>query len=341
MRFITFLFLAWLPLLGLQSGLPMMWSAVDFEERGFPILFWDQPEDGLEYHIYAIDEAGARYFCGITQDDCYTLEVDFQAFEVDAVKEGVPLASARVLLNPQYKDNYPKLTQDEWLQIAPYLLPNTHPAKENLDKLFQKERYSSSISTLIKGGFEVKGPRSKGTLVAKHKDLPGILLKIFPDTHKGNDLKNFMNRINGAQLAKDIISKYQFEWLFKVPKKWIYILPQEPLPTKHSPKNLVLIVEDMELLAAQENYLEWKSDAITEKKLDAIYILLTEGGFKDLTLAFNLPFSRDGLLAVVDTEDFHKSLIHYGRLKRFLSDEMVKYWNELVANGGPSDLLPK
>jgi hypothetical protein len=186
------------------------------------------------------------------------------------------------------------------------------------------------------GGFEVKGPGSGRTLTAKHKKLPDVLVKIFPDDEPMDELRQFMKRITGASIARSIVSDYSFEWVFKVPRKWIYILPQEPLATGPYPKSLVLIVEDMEVLPKSENYPKWKSSAMTKAKLDAVYILLTVGGFNDLPLAFNIPFSKDGLIAIVDTEDYHKWPIPYDRLKKYLSDKMIDYWQTLIDNGGPA-----
>lgn len=319
-------------LLTCNEALPTL---IEFSPSGQAVLQWKEPESGLDYLIYAVDQADERTACAFVQGSSYLIGVDTPALEVEAIKDGTTIASSGKLINPRHQAGYPNYSQAEWLQIAPHLLPNTHPAKGKLDQLFKKQRYISSLETLKKGGFDVRGPGSGKTLVAKHKKVPYVLLKIFPDDEPINELKQFMKRINGAQVARDIIGKYQFEWLFKVPRKWIYILPQEPLATGPYPKNLILVVEDMEILQKADNYPKWKSGAMTKKKLDAIYILLTEGGFNDLPLAFNIPFCKDGLIAIVDTEDYHKWPIPYDRLYKYLSDKMADYWRELITNGGP------
>ncbi|MFV0340753.1 MAG: hypothetical protein ACK5MA_09055 [Parachlamydiaceae bacterium] len=336
--FFHFCFIVFIPLLDLHSHLSLLPASVAIDESGSAILRWNSPEDDLDFSIYAIDESGERYFCTSSQKTSYLIEADFKAFEVEVLKEGAPIASSGVLLNPNYTAGYPDFTKEEWFQITPYLLPNTHPSKESLDRLFQSDRFTNSYKTLRKKGFEPKGPGSKGAIVVKHKDLPGILVKFFSDDRQINELNQFLKRINGAHIAKEIIAKYKLEWILKVPNKWLYILPREPLSTGAYPKNLVLIVEDMELVTREENELQWKSDDMTKAKLDAIYILLKIGGFIDLILPINLSFSKDGRLAVVDTEDYHRWPIPYKRLSKHLSKEMTRYWNELIRNDGPAEM---
>lgn len=230
---------------------------------------------------------------------------------------------------------YPQFTQEQWVAIGTYLFPDKHPVKSALDKIFQSNRVTASIQTLKDAGFSVKGPGSGQTLVVRHPKLSNVLIKLYTDDQCQEDFKNLYDRTQGAELAKQIIKSHNYEWLFKVPRKWFYILPETPGPTGPYPKQLVLVVEDMQILPKEENYPKWKSPAMTKEKLDAIYILLTEGGFNDLGLAFNMPFSRDGRLAVVDTEDYHKWPIPYDRLTKYLSAKMTDYWNQLVAQGGP------
>ncbi|MFV0339981.1 MAG: hypothetical protein ACK5MA_05020 [Parachlamydiaceae bacterium] len=323
------------PLETIQAELPSLPASLQLDAECRFELQWEFQDADVEYLIYAVDESGERVPFACTRERSYPVPANIPQFEVEALRDGTVIASSGPIVAA-----YPNYTTDEWLQIAPYLLPNTHPVKPKLEKMFRKKRYISTIDTLKDGDFTVKGPGSGRTLVAKHKKLPDVLIKIFPDDEPIDELKQFMRRITGAQVAREIIAKYQLEWLFKVPRKWIYILPQEPKATGPYPKSLILIVEDMEILQKTDNYPKWKSSSMTKKKLDAVYILLQEGGFNDLALAFNLPFCKDGLLAVVDTEDYHKWPIPFNRLNKYLSDSMIKYWEELIAKGGPSGYRP-
>jgi hypothetical protein len=329
-----------IPFTSFCADLPTLQVSLQFDSDSNLALQWEMQDPDAEYVIYALDEAGARIPYAVVKEGFYSVASDFPHYEVEAIRDGVVLSTSGTLLNPTYNAAYPNYTTDEWLQIAPYLLPNTHPVKPKLEKLFRKERFISTLETLKKGDFDVRGPGSGGTLVAKHKKLPDVLIKIFPDNEPINELKQFMKRINGAQVAREIIAKYHLDWVFKVPRKWIYILPQEPQATGPYPKNLVLVVEDMEVLPKSDNYPMWKSSSMTKKKLDAIFILLTEGGFNDLALAFNIPFCKDGKIAVIDTEDYHKWPIPYNRLNKYLSDNMIDYWDGLASKGGPEGYRP-
>lgn len=230
---------------------------------------------------------------------------------------------------------YPKFSKEQWEAIGAYLLPEIHPAKPALDKLFKSARVTASVQSLKDAGFTVNGPGSGQTLVVKHPKLSNVLVKLYTDEQDPEDFKNLYDRIKGAEVAKQIIRNHEYQSLFKVARKWFYILPEEPPATGPFPKQLVLVVEDMQILPKDENYAKWKSSSMTKEKLDAIYIFLTEGGFNDLALAFNMPFSKDGRLAVVDTEDYHKWPIPYDRLNKYLSPKMQEYWNQLIAQGGP------
>lgn len=231
---------------------------------------------------------------------------------------------------------YPKFTRDQWMAVGSAIMPDKHPAKPLMDKLFKAKRVTASVDTLKEAGFTVKGPGSGQTLVVRHPKINNVLIKLYTDDQPIDDFSSLYNRVIGAALAREIIKARQFEWLFKVPRKWFYILPETPVALGPYPKQLVLVVEDMNILPKDENYPKWKSSSMTKQKLDAIYILLTEGGFNDLGLAFNLPFSKDGRLAVVDTEDYRKWPIPYNRLNKYLSNKMSEYWNALIAQGGPA-----
>lgn len=230
---------------------------------------------------------------------------------------------------------YPQLEISQWLEIAPYLLPHNHPVYPKLNDLFLRERFIASKDTLKAAGFTVRGPGSGQTLVARHTKLSHVLIKLFTDDQPIDELHELMNRIKGAQVARRVIADFHLEWLFNVPRKWLYIIPENPSSSGPYPKRFVLVVEDMEILPREENYAKWLSSSITKEKLDGIYIFLTKGGFNDLPLAFNIPFGRDGKLAVVDTEDYHKWPIPYDRLNKYLSPKMQEYWNQLIQQGGP------
>lgn len=309
-------------------------------------LQWQASEEDVHYLLYGSDDPDFQLENPIIHDPHLQTVLDKPSLPLS-----LPLPYYRIVAyhsDGNYSEpsavidikdalrTYPKFTQDQWIAIGTSILPDKHPSKAAIDKLFRSNRVTANVQALKDAGFTVKGPGSGQTLVVRHSKLSNVLIKLYTDDQAVDDFSNLYARIQGAAIARDIIKAHQYEWLFKVPRKWFYILPESPAASGPYPKQLVLVVEDMSILLKDENYPKWKSSAMTKQKLDAIYIFLTEGGFNDLGLAFNLPFSKDGRLAVVDTEDFHKWPIPYDRLNKYLSSKMSEYWNSLIAQGGPT-----
>lgn len=219
----------------------------------------------------------------------------------------------------------------DWEKIHTYLLPDDHPIKPSLDALFSDSRPTASMSSLKQAGFKVigKGKFSK-TIVAKHSNIKGYILKCIPDNDPTNDVERLSDRIKGVGIARDIIAKYNFERWMKVPNKWIYILPPTSSSEKY-PKKIVLIAEDMNILPKKKNYKKWKKE-VTKEMLDALYLLLQEGGFHDMIYPFNMPFSKDGRIAFIDTEQFW-GIVPFYKLNRYLSEEMSDYWQLVIERG--------
>ena len=223
-----------------------------------------------------------------------------------------------------------------WDDLVPYFLPEDHPIKLAMDKIFlQKKRVTKSKHSLKKAKFKTirKGEMHKAFIVS-HQSLKGYLLKLYVDKqYKVSDGKRLKGRILGAQVVQETIDEYGFQSIFKVPKKWIYPLPQEPSPPdkkKYKRKNFVLVVEDMNILDKEKNKEKWKSSTMTEDLLDAIFTMIDEAGLSDSIYAFNIPFSHDGRLAFVDTEYYNKWPIHFGYLGAYFSPEMKEYWKMLI-----------
>ena len=235
--------------------------------------------------------------------------------------------------------HYPStLTNEEWLIIAPYLLPDTHPIKPDLDRIFASERAIRTQDSLEKAGFQVltEGHWSD-TVIATHKEAKGFFFKLFTEdqTHV-DEIPRLVARIQGACLAQKIVDKYQWQHLFKVPRKWLYLLPDDsnPLPGVPS-KRMILIAEDMRLLPREDSYSKWKDSALSHRLLKAVFTLLTEGGFSDSAYAFNLPFAKDGRIAIIDNDKHNKRPVPCSKLLKYLHPKNKKYWEKLIKNAGP------
>lgn len=232
----------------------------------------------------------------------------------------------------------PYVTESTWETVTPFLLPENHPIKARLDRIFSNSRVSQSSSTLKKAGFLSPEPRRVSkTVVTKHPKLQGYLLKLFTDEQSNiNDWQKLKRRIDGVNSINASIKKHGYEALFTCPQKNLYPLPPKPSPGHglHR-KNFILVAADMNILRREANYAAWKGPEMTKEKLDAIYTVFEEVGLKDSVFAFNVPFTHDGTMAFIDTEIFDRWPISYDRLLRYLSPQMQKYWKELIRNGGP------
>lgn len=205
--------------------------------------------------------------------------------------------------------------------------------KKPLEKiLHSKERVTLNEQSLKKAGFKiiVKGKWSK-MIIASHQSLPGHLIKLYTDEEPDvSDLVKCKKRVEGAQSVAAAIVKNGWCAFFKVPKKWIVPLPDHtPLPAGYTRKNFILLVEDADLISYEANIQKWKSNIVSPECLEALYQLLKKEGLRDSVYPFNLPFSKDGRIAFIDTEYHHEWPIPFKRLTKYLSSQNQAYWSSL------------
>jgi len=229
------------------------------------------------------------------------------------------------------------VSNDVWNHVTPYLIPDNHPMKEKLDRIFKKTRASHSTTSLSYAGFTdiKKGPFSHATICRHHK-LKGYIVKLFRDEQKGlSDWKQWVSRASGSKCVRESIQKHGWGRVLKAPRKWIYPLPSNPPAQPGADKkNFILIAEDMKIIATKDNKSLWKSHEITKPLLDAIFTLITEEGLSDTVQAFNMPFSIDGRIALIDLEHHHEWPIPYRVLLRYLNSSNAEYWDQLIKHQG-------
>lgn len=224
-------------------------------------------------------------------------------------------------------------TINEWSEIAPYLLPDTHPVKETLDRIFSGERAIQTQETMKKAGFHIitEGHWSD-TIIATHKKADGYFFKLFTEDQSHIDeVRRLLARIRGAIYAQSIVDKHQWNKLFKVPRKWLYILPEDPNPNPAIPsKRVILIAEDMRLLSKDDSYRKWRQANFDKKLFKAVFQVLTEGGFSDSAYAFNLPFAKDGRIALIDNDKYNKRPIPFHNLFKYIHPSLKTYAEKLM-----------
>lgn len=241
---------------------------------------------------------------------------------------------------------YPLLAKEEpahipnhvWEKVKPYLLPEQHPARVQLDRIFSRTRGILNLKNLERAGFKKKKPRKfTHLIVTTHPSLPGYIFKLYLDSQKYYkkipEHENWLMRIHGAALIQNEIDMLGFHHFFKVPKKWIYDLPEEPSPPpEFLRKNFILIEEDMALYSDAENINLWQSDFITQEILEGLFIILKNVGLRDCVKIDNIPIAKDGKIAFVDTQSFHAWPVPYKELLERLSLENKSHWKSLIKN---------
>jgi hypothetical protein len=222
-----------------------------------------------------------------------------------------------------------------WEVAKPFLIPENHPMKAKLDAIFSKTRATISIHTFKEAGFKYLPLRKwDNVIVAWHSKLKGHLVKVYLDDQIGiPDLETLIQRIYGAEKIRAAINEFGYQKMFKVPRKWLYPLPDLPasLPGLQR-KKFIIIEEDMNLYASYDNEQLWKN-SVNKKTLAALFHLLETLGLKDSVYITNIPFSIDGRVAFIDTEHYSKWPVDHHKLLHFLSKKKQKYWNELIRAG--------
>ncbi len=217
-----------------------------------------------------------------------------------------------------------------------YFLPKTHPIKSQLDHLFSSTRATFSLDSLKESGFEETKPRKFTHLVVtSHSLFPGYIFKLYLDTQKNHKDKPeeffWCLRIEGARLVQQAIEHQSLQHLFKVPKKWIYQLPDSPEPPLgYYKKYYILVEQDMDLFSKSDNYSIWKSSYVTHNLLNHFYDVLVQVGLSDCAKPDNAPFSKDGRIAFIDTQTHGEREIRFDKLNDFLSKANRSYWKTLT-----------
>lgn len=222
------------------------------------------------------------------------------------------------------------VSQEAWEAVFPYLLPENHPAKPFLDATFSATRVTYDNTTLTDAGFRYTPVQGIRATAVRHPDLPGYVLKMYLDTspHTSCDWTSWLRRITGAEKIRTMIKAKGWDKQFKVARKWIYPLPDDPIPPEDG-FHFILVVEDMDLLPKEENRDRWYQLNDT-RLLRHFFTLIRDLGLRDCARSSNAPWCRDGRIAFVDTESHDKPDIRYYALNSRLNPDMLRYWKKLT-----------
>jgi len=226
----------------------------------------------------------------------------------------------------------PAVSAEIWVELEPYFLPYDHPIRSKLDRIFSK-RVTASPITFEQAGFaKVKLRKPTNIVIGLHPALEGYVIKAYLDTQPPLcEWENWIKRIMGARAIASCIKRYGLRDCV-VPRKWIYPLPHKPYPNLDNAslrKNFILVVEDMNILSNKSNLNAYKKK-MSRPLLDQIFTIVKEEGLIDSLYPDNMPFTRSGKIAFIDTEHFHLSPVNYNILPPFLAYSMQNYWLSLI-----------
>lgn len=216
-----------------------------------------------------------------------------------------------------------------------FILKDSHWLKERLDEIFTSRDVITDQPSFEASGFVTVCKRPSRMIVAKHKLLPKYLIKTYLLTEKRpTGWKWMVNRCLGAENIRNLIKEKKLRH-FVVPDKWIY--PLQDCVAKDDLSDLsgrvsdaILVVTKMNIGNTESCRLAWKERA-TKEVLNELYCILCHG-FGSCFLANNIPYTKEGKFACLDTEyPFRKH--KYERARHHLSDEMRLYWDSLIKAG--------
>jgi hypothetical protein len=240
------------------------------------------------------------------------------------------------LIYPNFSNNS-AFTKEMRSMMRPYLLPLTHPLKVPLDLIFTQTRVIENEISFAQAGFITISLQPNSFIrIARHPTLPNHLLKVYLDseTRKKEGKPGWLwltQRCQGAENIRNLIEKKKF-YCFSVPNKWLYPLPNSSqFVNKKLSQPVVLVVTDMDLVSLEETVEAWLNK-ITPRHLDELYCILSHG-YSSCFLYNNIPYSKSGKFSCIDTEH-PKRKLDFGKINKYLSNEMQIYWNELVRKGG-------
>lgn len=230
----------------------------------------------------------------------------------------------------------PHVPAEVWHGVVPYFLPENHPIKSKLDRMFSGARVTQDSESFRRAGFKRYRVRRNGLVASNHPHLQGYFIKAYIDADPSvrEDWRKWIHRIDGARAIRQYVAANNYQKKFKIPEKWIYPLPNHPSPPGFFlRKNFILVAEDMHILSMEDNKKKYKKK-INKTLLKALFNIILDVGLFDSVYAFNAPFCKDGKLTFIDTEFHHKWPIPFSKMKRYLSDDMSRYLDLLVARHG-------
>jgi hypothetical protein len=219
-----------------------------------------------------------------------------------------------------------------------YMLPAESPLWRILPAIFFDPSILDTVQSFAEAGFITVSQRPSGMCVAAHPRLDRYLVKAYIRSKKIKpNWEWLVHRCWGASNIRELIDEKKLRH-FVVPDKWIYPLVATPIPAHPTRDELIamqtpaaLVVTDMELVGRIASRKAWKT-RVTKRLIQELYCILSHG-YSSCCLPSNIPFTRRGKFACIDTEHPQRPL-PFQNVGRHLSPDMAEYFNSLVRSGG-------
>jgi hypothetical protein len=196
------------------------------------------------------------------------------------------------------------------------------PATFDLGDLFRDPDMFDSADDWGEAGFKILRESDNKICVASHKAADGYLFKKYVSSGKrdalDDQLQNYETRIEGARRLRAFIAERRLQYVV-APRKWLRELPPN-FGSRKQPAH-ILVVDRLDLLAADEA--EEQYGRINEAVLRDLCVTLHAFRGLDST-AKNVPFTRDGKVAFIDTEHWNR----HSDSKRSKQRPFLKYLGE-------------
>lgn len=202
-----------------------------------------------------------------------------------------------------------------------------NPASLDLKRLFADPEMFDSRSDFRAAGFDVfERSKEEKIMVATHKAAPEYVFKKYSkDRPLEEQLEKYEQRIEGARRVKALIDARQLQHVV-VPQKALIELPKEFGSRRES--SYIVIAERLELVdndKSKRAYGHIDKDVLK----DLCTVLYVFPGLD--SVVDNLPFTKDGKIALIDTEHWERRQKRWEKSDRpelrhlHLSDDRMKY----------------
>ena len=212
------------------------------------------------------------------------------------------------------------------------------PTTFDLDKLFHSRGMFDTAKNWERSGFHIVRAHETRMLVASHPSVPGILFKKYPTkAHKTplEQRQNYERRIEGSRRIKTVITERRLGRVI-VPQKWLVQLPSR-FDSSEQP-SYILAAERCKIVDPVRSRILYQN--IDEATLREIIPVLFHFGGGDSS-AKNVPFTKDGKLAFIDTDRWNdpereklKKRTYMKYLGKHLSNDRLKFawrlWDDLL-----------